>query len=115
MEVNQLRIGNYVMAGSIEEIQIESINSKTKIVEANVRLCKSYCRHIDYYRAITLTDEWFHRLGFDVYESAIEDDRVVINKLINPIEYHLCSVKLESVHHLQNLYFALTGKELTKK
>jgi len=61
---------------------------------------------IDNFHPIPLTEEWL--LRFNMY-------RIGMNKLhvINSSLYLECAYELKYVHQLQNLYFALIGKELT--
>lgn len=75
---------------------------------------------LDIAEPIPLTEEWLVKLGFwhdDYYNSA---KRFVSKSPIILIEgngyYTLCHYpicKIQYVHQLQNLYFALTGEELT--
>lgn len=70
---------------------------------------------------IPLTEEWLVKFGADVYkfdngqpnQYRINDRLYVIRDGV--ITDYGTSVKLPYVHTLQNLYFALTGEELTIK
>ncbi len=82
--------------------------------------CISGCR-IEHCEPIPLTEEWILKLGFisnpyfDRYELNrihIECDKTQGN-LVLWIQKLPKLVKLEYVHQLQNLYYALTGEELT--
>jgi len=71
------------------------------------------------FEPIPLTEEWLERFGFE------EDDSVGWLKRFDKSDSFFIdlsfmywgenSVKLTHVHQLQNLYFALTGEELTIK
>ena len=79
----------------------------------------------DYLQPIPLTEEWLLKFGFEKLsnfeEQYMEEDYVwqidverspsllLSNGIFHEDNY---GVKLEYVHQLQNLYFALTGKEL---
>jgi hypothetical protein len=74
-------------------------------------------------KPIPLTEEWLLKFGFKYNEDSQENE-VYKNGIIllllrrNPIRFTLLttvfSIKLQYVHQLQNLYFALTGEELIK-
>jgi hypothetical protein len=106
MEANELRIGNWVVNKKLhEEIQIDG-----NFPFDNVFMIEP----------IPLTEEWL--LKFDWF--SIDDDRYTFRD----IEYYTISnegslyfcgsytcTDIKYVHQLQNLYFALTGEELTIK
>ena len=111
MKASELRIGNwYDHNGTTEQISAWVIN---EVWEYERVWCKP----------IPLTREWllkfglkysyidknrFFMLGVDIY---IFNANTII---FNPSSTFLC-VKLEYVHQLQNLYFALTGEELKQQ
>ena len=123
MKANELRIGNYLNGKQghvvISEIRI---NNSVKIHDNTSSFSVGICL-----TPIELTEEWLEKLGFKcildisysfpkpydnlelAYYGSINGFKKgwVINKLFglsNGIKY---------VHELQNLYFALTGEELT--
>ena len=72
-----------------------------------------------YFEPIELTEEWLIKFG---HESSFIPDLYEIGKLSFYIDDGICwidvfgdSIEIKYVHQLQNLYFALTGKELTIK
>jgi hypothetical protein len=80
----------------------------------------------DNFEPIPLTEEWLINFGLNEYNDikvkdngfiCIERTKSEINFYImghdNPTYSSMHSIKLNHVHQLQNLYFALTGKELT--
>lgn len=106
MKANELRIGNLVYDSTGCTTVIESIIPEQKRVR----------------KPIPLTEEWLVRFG-----GKKNDEEITI-----PINRHLCISFIDSecqlitdddffvmdvyhVHQLQNLYFALTGEELTIK
>jgi hypothetical protein len=108
MKATELRIGNYYLAFGVDLKQVETL-TKDKIL-------------IDF-QPIPLTEEWLKKFGFekvivDSWYSKLAENKNTINisksglvainddKPIRSIEY---------CHQLQNLYFALTGEELTIK
>lgn len=74
-------------------------------------------------RPIFLTEEWLLKFGFvsNPYEDRYEKGLLHIecNKTRGVLEFWIeklpVSLTLKFVHQLQNLYFALTGEELTIK
>jgi hypothetical protein len=69
----------------------------------------------DAYRPIPLTEEWLLKFGFEITNNFQTKDRFQTHKQDGIIwfEYGYISIELKYVHQLQNLYFALTGEELT--
>ncbi len=122
MEVNELRFGNWLKDGE-ENFQVEK--AFFTLLELNMKFCKP----------IPLTEEWLLKFGFEkeVYDSDIYNG-VEYNLELNGLILNYCddfslTIHLErkdfgflpdlnlfkNVHQIQNLYFALTGKELTIK
>lgn len=75
----------------------------------------------DLYQPIPLTPEWLDRFGFNEitspshYARRFRKNRVDIYWMPNGsffFRYNQKEIKIEYVHQLQNLYFALTGEEL---
>jgi len=69
-------------------------------------------------KPIPLTEEWLIKFGFEVYEFDDKEKQYRINDRLlvvrNNVFYDYGSrVELKYVHQLQNLFFALTQKELT--
>lgn len=69
---------------------------------------------------IPLTEDWLVRMGFEIKTASvthnhtfIKGDFIINNPLRGNMTYE--HIKLKHVHQLQNLYFALTGEELTFK
>lgn len=101
MKANELRIGNWVFNKAHERTQLKEVYSDCSV-----------------YDSIPLTEEWLKR--FDWF--SIDDDKYTFRD----IEYYSISsngrlyfncgytaTDIKYVHQLQNLYFALTGEELT--
>lgn len=116
MKASELRIGNFVKSIDIEYVvsQID-VHGNIKGVEGDTSF------NIDKTtEPIPLTEEWLLKFGFQ------KNGCYYISEETN-IEFYLTNGKLycelygetifniENVHQLQNLYFALTGEELTIK
>jgi hypothetical protein len=128
MRANQLRIGNLVRTYG-QYIEVEKID---KVFIHGIDKANNLNSHvpIKHLKGIQLTEDWLLRFGFGMmnksYFSIPSRTRtnnspysLVYTKDLNGDWYILIdeSVKfyLEHVHQLQNLYFALTGEELTLK
>lgn len=115
MEAKDLRIGNWFLADT-EENNFKQINAN-EILDFNDDPLD------DYYKPIPITEEWLLKFGFDG-----KDYFTDLHLKSNNYEFHYGNnelaivqfefgygmfVKIKYVHQLQNIYFALTGEELT--
>ena len=107
---NELRIGNWV---TIHRTEIEMLEGDFRFTD-------------NFFKPISLNKEWLLKFGFEAQEESfhlkdfsielIGDDGRWCAYIYD--EYHAieCPLSLiKHVHQLQNLYFALTGEELTLK
>jgi hypothetical protein len=116
MEAKDLRIGNLVyIGGQINEIELVDF----------VDIYENYT--IGIYKPIPLTEEWLLKFGFksdDIsweYSKRLGNFYIMYDIEINSIyindgsRYDGADIpkEIKHVHQLQNLYFALTGQELT--
>lgn len=120
MNANELRIGNFIFDGN-KEVEIIGIlrggfylkNSDLKL-NLNIR---------DRFIPIPLTEKWLFKFGFvkrGIYYHFPKNDIFKLDQYKNKNAYWLryytedidCT-RINHVHQLQNLYFALTGEELT--
>ena len=137
MKNTELRIGNYVeLLGNTTEIECIS-----KLPMRNTMYwlkCKDYIdTKIIHFKPIPLTEEWLLKFGFE-YTNECDEIKELVFKISDWLKFYFnnednyksgClfvgieetdigssnAVFIESVHQLQNLYFALTGKELSLK
>lgn len=111
MEANELRIGNYYLSYGVDLKQVENLTKGKTLID---------------FHPIPLTEEWLLKFGFD--KSDVFDERGYLfsnyNLNINYYTYldwdedNKCLEKyphIKYVHQLQNLFYALTGEELTIK
>lgn len=106
MKASELRIGNYIQNshGTISNVGIVMLGGQYD------------------YHPIPLTEEWLLKFGFekDEDEEGTWYNQIALyegNKCFNynaSFFEHDNFVSIEYVHQLQNLYYALTGLELTK-
>jgi len=119
MKENELRIGNLLdLYGTIATLQGEDFYHHYSINE----------RKLSRFKPIPLTEEWLLKFGFIKYgtlhdsyrlnpfivELDILGNHYTFRKIMNKEESILLK-EMKHVHQLQNLYFALTEKELNIK
>tara|TARA_R110000764_G_scaffold167034_1_gene253953 strand:+ start:362 stop:691 length:330 start_codon:yes stop_codon:yes gene_type:complete len=109
MNATELRIGNWV--NNIHTGEPYQVN-----IAKMIRLLQHFKKDVIYTAPIPLTEEWLVKFGFessgdDGYSCNWDIKKMCIVQGALFIE-DKNGVKLKHVHSLQNLYFALTGKEL---
>lgn len=120
MKPNELRIGNMVNLKNCNQVNIIAIND-SQISYWNDGYNDIY-ENIDHFEPIPITEEWLKKCGFDenfatinlinfyeVYFERYEND-IYLMTTNNPNEY---TIKIDYVHQLQNIYFTLTGNEIS--
>ena len=124
MKANELRIGNWIGQKDGRQFQV------AVTVAAAPNFWKN---NLDISHGIPVTDDWLIRFGFTYVPSKIEGNPDVLSIPImendalyfeddefvyfdgNAKLYLKFADKREYVHQVQNLYFSLTGEELTFK
>ena len=118
MKASELRIGNFI------EFRHYTMGwSQPTVCEA--WMIADCLKHPESYRDILITEEWLLKFGFEYkiephyktwkfindvfYSYNYKGDFRWFSKVLPNID------KVKYVHQLQNLYFALTGEELTLK
>ena len=122
MDARELRIGNFVnqtkeWGESIEPKVIQWDDSTWY----RIGDCLAF---FEDYEPIRLTEEWILKFGFDgrkdfkwksIVGIQLSDGKYYLSlKDLSNVLFHSV-VQIKFVHQLQNLYFALTGDELTIK
>ena len=129
MKANELRIGNVIMFADyggivyrkISAIKFNEFGFYSDIDGTNFEICKP----------VLITKEWLLKLGFE-YNDYYKNYKIKSGQYFNSVQYndecfewnynndnsdaecyYVTSVKY--IHEIQNLYFALTGEELTFK
>jgi hypothetical protein len=110
IKATELRIGNYYKPEILDDVLYDVIT-----VEDISDLF--YDPIDDYYSPIPLTKEWLLLFGFEESISWSFKGFYLGEEKQGEYHYQLDGgvVELKYVHQLQNLYFALTGEELTIK
>ena len=105
MKANELRIGNYILLkGFTKPTQVWIIDT----TETSTKTTAS---------PILLTEEWLLKFGIEkMHDGNYWNKKLCIRKDRNEFYalYEQGRIYIQYVHQLQNLYFALTGEELTK-
>lgn len=116
MNAQELRIGNWI---NYDGENIELTRNRFKLLV--------FTLGCDFTEPILITEEWLFKLGFINTQIGLFEINVLsrgkinihINKKRLLVEigttgsYLFGETKIKSIHQLQNLYFALTGEELT--
>lgn len=123
IQPNELRIGNWVLFPNVfAEFDQRPIESGEEID-----------RHAHGLNPIPLTEEWLLKFGFEISTLSNGVKFIYLNYFLSLVICESCSgmhlvlsryengslvdfaVRVHYVHQLQNLFFALTGKELELK
>lgn len=140
MDVKELRIGNYILGNYMDYGDFEDAEKQeicTVLSLDSVGVCEysiwvegesASVEHYDSFEGIELTEEWILKLGLSSYQDikvkdygflcieSVNDEKVFyIMGNDNPTYSKMFKLNVKYVHQLQNLYFALTGQELTIK
>jgi len=116
MKANELRISNKLQKDNGEVFTVLRLdNTNDVLVEEQRVLTLGYNLF-----GIPLTEEWLLKFGAIVYDFDHQPNQYRISeRLFVTRDGHFydygANVKLLYIHQLQNLYFALTGEELTIK
>jgi len=123
MEARELRIDSWIQVTALIKRDVPQTR-EVQVTSKTFELCEKYPEK---HSPIPLTEEWLEKFGFEKEKTlnifwAWNLDRLRISKLE---ENDICDVTyttigdlyltIQSVHQLQNLYFALTGQELEIK
>lgn len=119
MKGTDLRIGNLIEIDN-QIVTVGGVIVGSVLVLTNKESAIFDCIPITNVKPIPLTEEWLLKFGYEKYYYYYDnkaDFRIRKSKnhyiayfSFNDINYTLCELK--HIHHLQNLYHSLTGKEL---
>lgn len=125
MKPNELRIGNLINynGGQPEDEDLLNTVDWQDLQWITERKDEFNSLH----KPILLTEEWLVKFGFDRINNSLTSrlySNNVFEIMTNGYIYHFWiydnteggfEINIKNVHQLQNLYFALTGEELTIK
>lgn len=129
MKPQDLRIGNYinalddydqaiasqVIALSSGDADIDEYGNRILFYTLNGEYAPDQCK----IEGVKITEEWLVKFNFDlgwIIEHNTESFCLIqqgVNYYYSADMHHHTSRPIEYIHQLQNLYFALTGKELS--
>ena len=126
IHATELRIGNLVECANeiweVESVSSSAINAVHRPTENSFGEYSGFS--VDQIKPIPLTEEWLLKFGFEQeYKSPMHSTYWIENLSYyfwheNKSQYANCKglqIDCQFLHQLQNLYFALTGKELELK
>lgn len=125
----QLRLGNYIhdRGGKVLRIDFmeyvrDGYDTKVgQLMHLEGQEVHPMTEYTDYANPIPIIEEWLFRMGFekDIFWSdyIFNDIFITLNDTDNTymLDIDILHIKIQYVHQLQNLYFALTGEELEIK
>lgn len=113
MRKEELRIGN------IADIEIFGIGEEPISLIQNATITAEDLVKYRSFKGVPLSEDWLVKFGFEkatngnnsyhLWAYYIKDSTFFLEGSDEPL------VNIEYVHHLQNLYFVLTGEELSDK
>lgn len=129
MIASELRVGNYHYYKIVDKFHEPSEWKEVCTIDAEDIVYLSKNPDDPDYEPIPLTEEWLLRFSFEIiYISQFRtklshkknhfigfDFSYVTDKSMEGFTFYGKYIKINYVHQLQNLYFALTGEELTIK
>ena len=118
MKANELRIGNLLFDRGDKILRLDYWDfmkpaQRMFLGDSEVH---PLTEDLEYCKPIPLTEEWLFRFGFVYNPHSIEfhGKNMIFHNWIKDRGYvSWGSTQIKYVHQLQNLYFALTGEELT--
>ena len=123
MEAQELRIRNYFLDRGGKLIQLHYWESAGKIAQNMVvggMTVHPMTENVEYLMPIPLTEEWLLKFGFEwkIQHQGFHNGAFKIEEEYKKgYRFYIGNEKIsiQYVHQLQNLYHALTGKELEIK
>jgi hypothetical protein len=121
LRASELRVGNITTLGVVSLIDQDVF----RVVDSEGDSFKNTWAEI---KPISLTEEWLLKFGFEINRQTKEENNIwrcyseegffeveQIGSSFFLDDNHCYGTKINHVHQLQNLYFALTGEELKDK
>jgi hypothetical protein len=121
MTAQELRIGNWLHYSDVRIVKPERRNKDFQVIADDISYLSDYPQ-TNWIQPIPLTEEWFLKFGFEHSGGYLWNcKKIGENRFLNnpysvthfEIKGYFGKSHIQYVHQLQNLYFALTGEELT--
>ena len=121
MKTTELRVGNYIEdCFDVKRYEVRQLDLEDFSAMLNYRNSS----HPNTYRAVKLNDEWIKSFGFENIKTQdkffTKDNTIGISTADDKFRfiqgnfvYQIILRELEYVHELQNLYYSITGVELS--
>lgn len=111
------RGGNYISHIIFGDCKIYGLDDETICIQRNDQDIKEWFESVEY-EPILINDYWLIKLGFKKFKGNntdffLDDFESSCNKEL--WFWKGTQVKIKYVHELQNLYFVLTGRDLTDR
>lgn len=123
IQANELRIGNYVLSGRNTKMKIDGFINDSIFMNVKDEKVSYILEKINYLKPIKLTEFLISEICKNIngicgdYQVKINDDYSMYFDLDGDMIYISKDIEIKisetPLHRLQNLYFALTGAELT--
>jgi hypothetical protein len=115
MKAQELRIGNYIIDEFGDEVRVSTIFPDTVVISD--RGNNNILNELVECKPIPLTEDWLLKFGFtETHECYYQLNGLLLEHTAsNNFNVNDCLCWISEVNQLQNLYFALTGEELTIK
>jgi hypothetical protein len=120
MNTHEIRKGNLVFDDTGKVCRVKEIHSAAIVIKGEFKGSIDYHLPNEKATAITLTEEYLIKFGFE--KKIGWDDleywqlqRLTIMVYNSGFTYDDTDLTITSVHQLQNLFYSLTGEELTIK
>jgi hypothetical protein len=128
MEAKELRLGNYVLSSYNNDrtsivTGICEAHIEVQFLERAENMVNGQICYPSKLNPIPLTEEWLSKIGFEYnyfegysYYLEIIKHKFGITYVIESNSFYCnLGIDIKYVHQVQNIYFSLTGKELTIK
>ena len=118
MKATDLRIGNLIYSDTKQVTVIDGFMNDSVYKNVDDERVRFILSNITYCNGIPLTEEWLFKFGFKRFPWGLVAGNLLFKDNLKCTELTFevgngFRVEIKYVHQLQNLYFALTGEELT--
>ena len=112
MKANELRIGNWILNEKNQSIKVSWINNNIESISYPIPLTEEILSKCDFNMIDDFTEHSHIDLDLQHCITFLKDENLIIIEC-DDCCYNINLEHIKHLHQLQNLYFALTGQELT--